>query len=132
MATFVFDDVAPEGVDDSTLKLYGLSNRHFRPNQLNFQKVFTKLPNVAWMGDVPMDSEEVDAALLDAAFGGNGFAPEMVDKFPLYVHRVNALKLGVRITDRHKVRLGAYLGEGTTIMPARVTSTSTPAPRAPA
>lgn len=117
VATFVFDNVAPEGVDDSTLKLYGLSNRHFRPNQLNFQKVFTKLPNVAWMGDVPMDSEEVDAALLDAAFGGNGFAPEMVDKFPLYVHRVNALKLGVRITDRHKVRLGAYLGEGTTIMP---------------
>lgn len=36
VATFVFDNVAPEGVDDSTLKLYGLSNQHFRPKQLNF------------------------------------------------------------------------------------------------
>lgn len=117
VATFVFDDVAPEGVDDATLKLYGLSNRHFRPNQLNLQKVFTKLPNVAWFGDCPMDVDEVDAAILEAAFGGAGFAPHMVDKFPLYVHRVNAAKLGVRITDQHKVRLGAYLGEGTTIMP---------------
>lgn len=117
VATFVFDDMAPEGVDDATLKLYGLSNRHFRPNQLNLQKVFTKLPNVAWVGDTPMDSNEIDDALLEAAFGGGTFAPHMVDKFPLYVHRVNALKLGVRITDQHKVRLGAYLGEGTTIMP---------------
>lgn len=117
VATFVFDDVAPEGVDDATLKLYGLSNRHFRPNQLNLQKIFTKFPNVAWMGDAPMDADQVDEALLDAAFGGQTFAPHMVDKFPLYVHRVNAAKLGVRITDMHKVRLGAYLGEGTTVMP---------------
>ncbi|WP_027477111.1 tetrahydrodipicolinate N-succinyltransferase N-terminal domain-containing protein [Curvibacter gracilis] len=117
VATFIFDDIDPQGVEDSTLKLYGLSNRHFKPNQLNLTKIFTKFPNVAWVGDVPMDAAEIDQALLGAAFGNTEFAPHMVDKFPLYVHRINAVKMGVRITDQHKVRLGAYLGEGTTLMP---------------
>lgn len=115
--TFIFDDIDPQGVEDSTLKLYGLSNRCFKPNQLNLTKVFTKLPNVAWVGDTPMDADEVEQSLFSAAFGDGSFAPHMVDKFPLYVHRINSLKMGVRITDQHKVRLGAYLGEGTTLMP---------------
>ena len=117
IATFIFDDVAPVGVEDSTLKLYGLSWRHFRPGGLNLDRIFTKLPNVAWRGDTPMDEYEVDEALFVAAFGGGQFAPHMVDKFPLYVHRIRAAKMGVRITDQHKVRLGAHLGEGTTLMP---------------
>lgn len=117
VATFTFEDLEPQGVEDSTLKLYALSNRIFKPGQQNLAKIFTKLPNVAWAGDTPMDADEIDAALMDAAFGGAGYAPIMVDKFPLYIHRVNAVKLGVRITDQHKVRLGAYLGEGTTLMP---------------
>lgn len=117
VATFIFDDVAPQGVEDSTLKLYALSNRLFKPNQLNLAKIFTKLPNVAWIGDSPMDSDEVEQSLMAAAFDDMLYAPHMVDKFPLYIHRINALKMGVRITDQHKVRLGAYLGEGTTLMP---------------
>ncbi|MEN9313746.1 MAG: hypothetical protein RIS35_139, partial [Pseudomonadota bacterium] len=117
VASFTFEDIEPQGVEDSTLKLYALSNRIFKPGQQNLAKIFTKLPNVAWVGDTPMDADEIDAALMDAAFSGGGYAPVMVDKFPLYIHRVNAVKLGVRITDQHKVRLGAYLGEGTTLMP---------------
>ena len=118
VATFIFDDVEPIGVEDSTLKLYGLSNRHFKPNQLNLIKIFTKLPNVSWHGDVPMDEGEIAWSLMDAAFSnGTPYAPHMVDKFPLYIHRINAIKMGVRVTDQHKVRLGAYLGEGTTLMP---------------
>ena len=116
VATFIFDDVDPQGVADSTLKLYALSNRLFKPNQLNLTKIFTKLPNVAWIGDTPMDMDEVETALMSAAFDGGEYAPHMVDKFPLYCHRINDVKMGVRITDAHKVRLGAYLGEGTTIM----------------
>jgi 2,3,4,5-tetrahydropyridine-2-carboxylate N-succinyltransferase len=118
VVSFIFDDIEPQGVEDSTLKLYAFSNRIFKPNQINVTKIFTKLPNVAWIGDKPMDSDSVDQALMVTAFGhGQGFAPHMVDKFPLYIHRINAIKMGVRITDQHKVRLGAYLGEGTTIMP---------------
>lgn len=64
-----------------------------------------------------MDEDEIDGALMSAAFFRDSYAPHMVDKFPLYVHRVNAVKMGVRITDQHKVRLGANLGEGTTLMP---------------
>lgn len=117
IVTFIFDDVAPISVEDATLKLYGLSLRHFKPNTLNLEKIFTKLPNVAWIGDTPFDAESVDDLLLEAAFENKPFAPHMVDKFPLYTHRINAIKMGVRITDQHKVRLGAYLGEGTTLMP---------------
>lgn len=123
VATFIFDDIDPQGVEDSTLKLYGLSNRLFKPNQLNLVRVFTKLPNVAWIGDTPMDSDDIDHALMSAALDNpssayhRDYAPHMVDKFPLYIHRINAVKMGVRITDQHKVRLGAYLGEGTTLMP---------------
>ena len=117
VATFIFDDVEPQGVEDSTLKLYGLSNRLFKPNQLNLTKIFAKLPNVAWVGDTPMDMDEIEEALMSAAFGDTPYAPHMVDKFPLYIHRIDAVKMGVRITDQHKVRLGAYLGEGTTLMP---------------
>lgn len=117
VATFLFNDIEPQGVEDSTLKLYGLSNRLFKPNQLNLARVFTKLPNVSWIGDTPMDSDEIDQSLMSAAFEGMSYAPHMVDKFPLYIHRINAVKMGVRITDQHKVRLGAYLGEGTTLMP---------------
>lgn len=123
VATFIFDDIEPQGVEDSTLKLYGLSNRLFKPNQLNLTRVFTKLPNVAWIGDTPLDSEDIDEAIASAALDNpasvyhRNYAPHMVDKFPLYIHRINAVKMGVRITDQHKVRLGAYLGEGTTLMP---------------
>jgi len=123
VVTFIFNDTEPQGVEDSTLKLYGLSNRHFKPNQLNLARVFTKLPNVAWIGDTPMDSDDIDQALMSAALDDPGsahhrdYAPHMVDKFPLYIHRINAVRMGVRITDQHKVRLGAYLGEGTTLMP---------------
>jgi 2,3,4,5-tetrahydropyridine-2,6-dicarboxylate N-succinyltransferase len=117
IASFIFDDVNPIGVEDSTLKLYALSNRIFKPNQLNLSAVFTKFPNVAWVDDRPFDADEVDECLLNAAFSNESFAPHMVDKFPLYIHRINAIKMGVRITDQHKVRLGAYLGEGTTLMP---------------
>lgn len=117
VASFIFDNIEPVGVEDSTLKLYGMSTRCFKPNTLNLTKIFTKLPNVTWHGDVPMDEREVDNAIMDAAFGDVLFAPHMVDKFPLYIHRIRAAKMGVRITDQHKVRLGAYLGEGTTLMP---------------
>ncbi len=117
IVTFIFDDIDPQGVENSTLKLYGMSNRLFRPNTLNLTKIFTKLPNVAWVNDRPIDEEGIDEALMNAAFGDGSFAPYMVDKFPLYIHRINSVKMGVRITDQHKVRLGAYLGEGTTLMP---------------
>ncbi len=117
IASFIFDDIEPQGVEDSTLKLYGLSNRHFKPNQLNLARIFTKFPNVSWVGDTPLDKDEIDGAIMSATFSRASYAPHMVDKFPLYIHRINAVGMGVRITDQHKVRLGAYLGEGTTLMP---------------
>ena len=83
VATLIFDDVSPEGVDDATLKLYGLSLRHFRPNQLNFAGIFGKLPNVAWVGDEPMDVAEVGAEIMRAAFQGSKFAPCRIGGFQM-------------------------------------------------
>ena len=116
VATFIFDNVAPQGVDDATLRLYALSNRLYKPRELNLDGIFKVLPKVTWVGDTPMDEGEVDNALLAAAFDGPKYVPSAVDKFPLYIHRINAAKMGVRICDQYAVRLGAYLSEGTVVM----------------
>lgn len=116
--TFIFDDVDPIGVEDITLKLYGISLCDFKPNTLNLKGAIPKLPNVTWVEDTPFDLEDTDELLFDAAFCfDQPFAPTIVDKLPLYIHRINAVKMGVRITDAVKVRLGAYLGHGCTLMP---------------
>lgn len=117
IATFIFDDIPVVGVEDGTLKLYALSNRVFTPNSLDLSNIFGAFPNIAWDGDRPMDELEVEARLMQSAFGGRYFAPDAQDKFPFYLHRINAKKMGVRIVDYKKVRLGAYLGESTTVMP---------------
>jgi len=118
---FIFDDEAVVGVPDATLKLYLMSLRHFKPNSLNLNGIFGALPNIIWIGGVPYDKDGFDTLLLDAAFSGSGrnhtISTDLVDKFPFYSDHINALKMGVRICDPHKVRLGAYLGEGTTVMP---------------
>ncbi len=116
VVTFIFDDVAPEGVEDSTLKLYALSNRLFKPNALNLIGIFGKLPNVVWEKGRPLDAEEVRNRLRRAAFGDEENVPDCVDKFPLYVDHIRPIDMGVRILDRNSVRLGAYLGHGTVVM----------------
>ncbi|MCX6781012.1 MAG: tetrahydrodipicolinate N-succinyltransferase N-terminal domain-containing protein [Candidatus Magasanikbacteria bacterium] len=115
--TALYDQVPCQTVEDATLRLYGLSGRHFEPNTLNLDGIFGVLPTVAWQGSTPIDPEQVDDRLFDAAFGGKPFNPIGDDKFPYYIHRINAAKDGIRVIDAAKVRLGAYLGKGTTVMP---------------
>lgn len=106
-------DRAPQDTADAYLRLHLLSHRLVQPNSINMDGVFGKLTNVAWTSRGPVLAEELTGALLKLR--GSGHVTVFgVDKFPRMVDYV--VPSGVRIGDADRVRLGAYLGEGTTVM----------------
>jgi len=106
---------APSGTADAYLRLHLLSHRLVRPHGLNLDGVFGVLPNVVWTdrGPCSPDGFEETRLRLRAA---DGHAPTVygIDKFPRMVDYV--VPSGVRIADADRVRLGAHLAEGTTVM----------------
>ena len=106
-------DRAPQDTADAYLRLHLLSHRLVKPNSINMDGVFGKLTNVAWTSRGPVLAEELTGALLKLR--GSGHVTVFgVDKFPRMVDYV--VPSGVRIGDADRVRLGAHLGEGTTVM----------------
>ena len=99
---------------EAYLKLHLLSYRYAKPNEQNLQGIFPKLPNVAWTSDGAIDPSELEDALLNARIEGRHIEVASIDKFPKLTNYV--LPTGVRIAHTARVRLGAYLGEGTTVM----------------
>ncbi|MEM8767710.1 MAG: DapH/DapD/GlmU-related protein [Pseudomonadota bacterium] len=109
------DEDGPIGsVAEAYLKLHLLSHRLALPNSQNLDNIFAHLPNVAWTSDGPIAIGEIDAALATARAAGRPLDVYSVDKFPRMTNYV--IPAGVRIADASRVRLGAYLGEGTTVM----------------
>ena len=98
------------------LKLHLLSHRLALPNSQNLSDIFAHLPNVAWTSDGACAVEELATAQLAARSAGRPLEVFSVDKFPKMTNYV--VPTGVRIADASRIRLGAYLGEGTTVMPA--------------
>ena len=107
-------DAAPAGATDAYLRLHLLSHRLVRPNELNLDGVFGALPNVAWTSHGPVDPAALPHVRLRARAAGETLVVHGVDKFPRMTDYV--VPTGVRIADASRVRLGAYLGEGTTVM----------------
>lgn len=105
---------APQSVPEAYLKLHLLSHRLRKPHQVNLDGVFAVLPNVAWTSEGAIDLAELPARQLEARLAGEQLAVNCVDKFPRMTDYV--VPSGVRIAHTARVRLGAYLGEGTTIM----------------
>lgn len=107
-------DAAPATTQDVWLRLHLLSHRLVRPNEQNLDGVFGLLTNVAWTSEGPCAVEgfEMTRARLKAA--GRPVAVYGVDKFPRMTDYV--VPSGVRIADADRVRLGAHLAEGTTVM----------------
>lgn len=106
---------APQTVGDSYLRLYALSERHREPNTTNLDGVFGVLPNVVVtekLGTFSVDRWNQVAE--QAAYQGLSTAVRVLDKFPRMLDHV--VPTGVRVADPSRVRLGAYLGEGTTVM----------------
>ena len=96
------------------LKLHLLSHRLALPNTLNLNGIFEHLPTVAWTSHGPVDPAEVPARLAAARAAGEHLSIYAVDKFPRMTDYV--IPSGVRIADASRIRLGAYLGQGTTVM----------------
>lgn len=105
-------DTPASSTADVYLRLHALSHLLVRPNELNLDGIFGFLPNVAWTSAGPM--LPADAALLRPALQRAGIQVQGLDKFPRLTDYV--LPEGVRIADASRVRLGAYLSPGTTVM----------------
>ena len=107
-------DKAPTSVSDAYLRLHLLSHRLVKPHGLNLDGIFGILNNVVWTsyGPCAVEGFEITRAKLKAAYGNvNVFG---IDKFPRMVDYV--IPSGVRIADADRVRLGAHLAHGTTVM----------------
>lgn len=107
-------DAPPANVPDAYLRLHLLSHRLSAPHTLNLDGVFRVLPNVVWTsaGPCAVDGFEQVRTALRAARGQ--LTVFGVDKFPRMVDYV--VPSGVRIAEADRVRLGAYLAAGTTVM----------------
>ncbi len=114
VAVLLETDDGPVSVPEAYLKLHLLSHRLVKPHETNLTGIFSCLPNVAWTNMGAIDLEELPKRQLQARLDGKLLSIDSVDKFPRMTNYV--VPKGVRIADTARVRLGAYLGEGTTVM----------------
>jgi len=105
---------APASTEEVWLRLHLLSHRLVVPNSINLDGVFGLLTNVVWTsaGPCALEGFELTRARLQAA--GQHVTVYSVDKFPRMVDYV--VPSGVRIGDADRVRLGAHVASGTTVM----------------
>ena len=103
-----------EKVSDAYFKLHLISNKFVLPNTINLDGLFECLPNIAWTNKGPISIDEIEEKLNKSKLEGSNFFIRSLDKFPCLTDYVIPKK--VRIADASRVRLGAYLSEGTTVM----------------
>ena len=106
--------IAPRDASDAYLRLHLMSHRLALPNSMNLDGIFGLLTNVAWtsLGAVPVDV--IDEVTYNMRRNGEHITVHGVDKFPRMTDYV--VPSGVRIADASRVRLGAHLSAGTTVM----------------
>jgi 2,3,4,5-tetrahydropyridine-2-carboxylate N-succinyltransferase len=106
--------VAPKDVADVYLRLHLLSHRLVKPHTINLDNIFTLLPNVVWTSVGACEINSFDQVRLALQNKYGNLTVYSVDKFPRMIDYV--IPEGVRIADGDRVRLGAYLSAGTTVM----------------
>ena len=99
---------------DAFLRLHLLSSRKIRPHGCSLDGLFGALNNVVWTDAGPFDPDGFEAVRADLRVQGRTLVVRSLDKFPPLLDHV--LPSGVRVADASRVRLGAYLGDGTTVM----------------
>ncbi|MBT2450055.1 2,3,4,5-tetrahydropyridine-2,6-dicarboxylate N-succinyltransferase [Streptomyces sp. ISL-43] len=104
----------PLDAHDAYLRLHLLSHRLVKPHGQNLDGVFGLLANVAWTSLGPVAVDQVETVRLNARAEGLHLQVTSIDKFPRMTDYV--APKGVRIADADRVRLGAHLAEGTTVM----------------
>lgn len=107
-------DAPPADALDAYLRLHLLSHRIVTPRSVSLDGIFGLLANVAWSSVGPIPIDRVNETRLRTRGRGEHITIHGVDKFPRMVDYV--IPSGVRIADADRVRLGAHLAEGTTVM----------------
>jgi 2,3,4,5-tetrahydropyridine-2-carboxylate N-succinyltransferase len=107
-------NLSPKTVPQGYLKLHLLSHRLVKPHQTDISGIFGVLKNIVWTSFGAIDIEELPERMLESRLSGTPLIIDCVDKFPKMVDYV--VPTGIRIADTSRVRLGAYVGEGTTVM----------------
>ena len=107
-------DTAPADGADAYLRLNLLSQRLMLPRSMNLDGIFGHLQNVAWTDRGPVAVDSLESVQWNLARRGKHLVVHGVDKFPRMVDYV--VPSGVRIADASRVRLGAHLSPGTTVM----------------
>ena len=107
-------DAAPTSASDVYLRLHLLSHRLAAPRTINLDGAFGLLANVAWTSIGPVALNQLDDVRYNLLRRGEHLVVNGVDKFPRMTDYV--VPSGVRIADASRVRLGAHLASGTTVM----------------
>jgi len=114
--TFIYEDTNPQSVESVYLKLYALSLSKVALRSINLNGAFGILSNVAWVGNKPYELEYLRDNEITMKLNGTYPNIDSVDKFPRYLQHIIPAD-NTRILDSSKVRMGAQLAGGTTVMP---------------
>ncbi len=114
--TFIFADEALKSVEATYLKLYAMSLAKVELRSINLNGAFGALPNVAWSNGQPIELDYLREFEIDLKLSGEYPHIDFVDKFPRFLQHIIPAD-NTRILDTSKVRFGAQLAAGTTVMP---------------
>ncbi len=114
LITFCDIETAPKTIADSYLRLHLLSHRVYKPQEINLKDIFSILPNVAWTNQGAIDPNELAEKQWQARIHKEHLHVYSVDKFPPMADYI--VPSEVRIGNASRLRLGAYVGAGTTVM----------------
>lgn len=112
----LFEDKPVKSVETAYLKLYALSTAKAALRSLNLNGVFATLHNCAWSADKPYELDWLRKHKLELDLLGQYPHIDFVDKFPRFLQHIIPAD-NTRILDTAKVRFGAQVGAGTTVMP---------------
>ena len=113
---FLFEDDNAQSVEAVYLKLYALSQSKAKLRTVNLNAAFGILSNVAWVGTTPYELEYLRENEIEMKLNGTYPTVDAVDKFPRFLQHIIPAD-NTRILESSKVRMGAQLAAGTTVMP---------------
>ena len=113
---FIFDDAPLVSVEASYLKLYAISQAKVPLRDINLNGAFGALPNVAWSDGQPIELDYLREFEIELKLANEYPHIDFVDKFPRFLQHIIPQD-NTRILDTSKVRFGAQLAAGTTVMP---------------
>ncbi|MCX6076714.1 MAG: tetrahydrodipicolinate N-succinyltransferase N-terminal domain-containing protein [Campylobacterales bacterium] len=114
--TFIYNDAPLKSVEATYLKLYALSQAKVQIRGINLNGAFGALPNVAWSNGQPIELDYLREFEIELKLSNEYPHIDFIDKFPRFLQHIIPAD-NTRILDTSKVRFGAQLAAGTTVMP---------------